>query len=67
MSIRIERHRVCSSCWSVTATDPECVCCYSNRYDTIELDFEVCGCCNNLVEDGTPAETEFNDKQLKNE
>lgn len=65
-NIKIEKHVVCTSCWSVSATDPNCICYYSNNYPTIELEFEFCGCCNNLVSDGNPANTEFNIKQLEN-
>lgn len=65
MSRSLEKHYVCTSCYSVTATDPNCICCYSNHYDTIELEFEMCTCCGNLVNDGYPADTEFNKKQYE--
>ena len=41
--------------------------CADSNYQTVELEFEVCECCNNLIDDGHPADTEFNKKQLENE
>ncbi len=64
--MKIEKHTVCASCLSVGITDVFCICMDSNVYPTIELEFEVCKCCGNLICDGDPAETEFNKKQLKN-
>lgn len=52
---------------SVGVTVIDCVCAYQNGYNTIELEFEVCECCGNLVSDGEPADTEFNKEQLKDE
>lgn len=54
---------VCSSCTSPTIIDPNCICCYSNGYDTIELEFEQCKCCGHI--NIYPAETDFNNEQLK--
>ena len=59
----LEKHKVCDRCLSVDISDPDCMCCIG-KYDTIELEFEVCNCCGNIVNDGRPAETEFNTKQL---
>jgi hypothetical protein len=64
MMTRLEKLKVCDQCWSVGMTDPYCVCANGN-YTTIELEFEVCACCGNLTEDGSPAETPFNEEQLK--
>jgi len=63
--IRLEKHKVCASCYSVGITDLNCVCTYSNNYPTIELEFKVCTCCGNLINDGEPADTPFNDEQFK--
>ena len=61
----LEKNRVCKSCLSVGIQDPNCICADS-KHDIIELEFEVCTCCGNLIHDGQPAETEFNEKQLSN-
>jgi len=63
MKTRLEKYKVCKRCFSVGITDNNCVCTYGN-YKTIELEFEVCDCCGHLINDGSPADTEFNDKQL---
>jgi len=34
------------------------------KFNSIELEFEVCECCGNLISDGNPADTTFNDEQL---
>lgn len=65
MKYRLEKHIVCAHCFGVGSIYPDCVCCYQNGYKTIELEFEVCPCCNNLVSDGTPADTEFNKNQIE--
>lgn len=65
MNTSLEKFEVCDQCWSVGIIDNNCVCSY-DKYKTIELEFEVCNCCGNLVEDGSPADTEFNRKQLDN-
>lgn len=62
---RLEKYKVCTSCFSIGITHGDCICTYSNKYDTIELEFEVCNCCNKVISDGSPAETEFNDKQIE--
>ena len=64
MKTRLEKFKVCDQCYSVGVQDMNCVCSYSN-YKVIELEFEVCECCGNLIEDGCPANTPFNDEQLK--
>jgi hypothetical protein len=65
MSIRLEKHRVCADCHSVGITYNDCRCTYQNGYPTIELEFEVCECCGNIVNDGQCADTPFNNEQLK--
>ena len=62
---KLEKFRVCQECLSVSIIDPNCVCAYS-KYKIIELEFEVCACCGNVVNDGEPADTEFNKRVLKN-
>lgn len=61
---RLEKYRVCDQCLSIGIIYNDCVCAY-DKYKTIELEFEVCSCCNKVIDDGQPAETEFNKKQLK--
>jgi len=65
MKTHLQKFTVCRSCTSVTITDRNCRCTYSNGYPTIELEFEVCDCCGNLISDGNPADTLFNDEQFK--
>lgn len=58
---RLQKFHVCADCYSLN-----CGCSGSHIcYQRIELEFEVCNCCNNIVEDGDPADTEFNREQLK--
>ena len=61
MKTRLEKFRVCDQCFSVGVTDHTCMCTYM-KFNSIELEFEVCECCGNLVTD-YPADTEFNEKQ----
>lgn len=61
---KLEKISVCTECHCVGITDTECICVTEKSYKTIELEFEVCGCCNNLIKDGSPANTEFNRQQL---
>ena len=63
MKTRLEKHIVCVDCQSIGITDVNCICVDSNRYETIELEFEVCDCCGSPISD-FPADTEFNRKQL---
>jgi len=63
--MKLEKHTVCASCWSVGVTDVHCICVDNNNYPTIELEFNVCEWCENLECDGDPADTEFNNEQLK--
>jgi len=63
MKTRLEKHRVCNRCYAVGILDNDCVCSYG-KYETIELEFEVCECCGNLIDDGNPADTPFNKEQL---
>ena len=62
---KLERIKVCKKCLSPGITDPDCICCYTNGFPTIELEFEICECCDRM--DDEPADTEFNNKQLQNE
>jgi len=63
--MNIEKFTVCAMCLSVGVVDLDCICVHQKDYDTVELEFEVCECCNNLICDGQPAETDFNKKQLR--
>lgn len=65
MKIRLEKRMVCIQCQSVGIIYNDCICTYSNDYDTIELEFEVCNCCGHLINDGYSADTEFNRLQLE--
>ena len=60
---RLEKHEVCADCHSLGIIDTQCKCSYTS-YDTVELEFEVCRCCGNIVEDGMPADTPHNTKVL---
>lgn len=64
-NIELQKFKVCTSCYSVGITYNDCICTYENNYPVIELEFEVCGCCGNLVSDGEPADTEFNTSQYQ--
>lgn len=66
MKTRLEKFIVCDSCYSVNIINTSCVCCYG-KHKTILLEFEVCECCGNLIEDGRPANTIFNENQIKKE
>lgn len=65
MKTRLEKIDVCDQCYSASVTDTNCVCAYDN-YKTITLEFEICVCCGHIINDGYPADTPFNEKQLKN-
>lgn len=65
MRTNLEKHHVCVICWSVNITDTNCICAHSSNYPTVELEFEVCGCCGSIISDGQPEDTEFNKSQLK--
>lgn len=67
MKTKLEKHVVCKHCQCVGIGYSECRCTYMNNYPTIELEFEVCNCCGNLVQDGCPADTEFNKQQFEKE
>lgn len=60
---RLEKFKVCIDCHAVGMIHGDCVCSYG-KYETIELEFEVCKCCNNITQDGYPADTKFNRIQL---
>ena len=62
--VRLEKHRVCDQCYCLGIQYNDCICSYGN-YKVIELEFEVCICCGHLINDGQPADTEFNKQQLK--
>ena len=64
MKTKLEKFSVCDQCFAVSIIVPYCVCTY-DKFKTIELEFEVCNCCGNLIQDGLPADTPFNDKQIK--
>lgn len=61
---RLQKFQVCDQCFSVGRIYSGCVCDDSN-YTVITLEFEVCTCCGHLINDGTPADTPFNEEQLK--
>lgn len=61
--VKIEKFHVCVDCQTVGISNPNCICCQSNNYPTIELEFEVCECCGQVKYQ--PLESEFNDKQLE--
>lgn len=65
METELRKFNVCSYCFCVGIVDTNCVCSYK-EYKEIELEFEVCSCCGHLINDGHPADTEFNEKQLSN-
>lgn len=65
MKTEIVKHTVCVDCLSTTIINVDCRCVTHNNYKTVELEFEVCACCNNILNDGSPAETEFNTQKYK--
>lgn len=67
MKTKLVKHIVCKSCLSVGITDNDCICTYNHKYPTITLEFEHCECCENVLNDGYPPDTEFNKKQFENE
>ena len=62
---KLIKFSVCADCFGIGIIDNGCQCVTENNFPTIELEFEVCNCCGNLIEDGTPADTEFNRKQFE--
>ncbi len=62
--MKLVKHKVCTSCFSIGITDNDCICTYQRNYPIIELEFEQCECCGN-VNDNYPPESEFNTLQLK--
>jgi len=64
MKTKLEKYNVCDQCFAVGIINNDCMCSYG-KYTTIELEFEVCECCGNLIDDGNPADTEFNNKQFE--
>jgi hypothetical protein len=65
MKTRLEKHKVCDQCYAAGMLHNDCICSYG-KYNTIELEFHVCKCCGSLLDDGNPAETAFNEEQIKN-
>ncbi len=63
-NIKYKKFRVCDSCYGVGIVDPSCHC-IDGKFKTIELEFEVCSCCENVMSDGQPADTEFNKRQFE--
>lgn len=61
---RLEKHDVCDQCYSEGAINLDCGCTHG-EYFLVELEFEVCDCCGHVLEDGNPADTEFNQRQFK--
>lgn len=59
------KEKVCASCLSNDIVDINCRCTYDKKYPIIELEFEKCECCGHIS--AFPANTEFNNKQLKEE
>jgi len=62
MSVVLIKEEVCARCHSNEIVDMNCICTYQRQYEVIELEFEVCTCCNRS--DTYPADSEFNRKQL---
>lgn len=53
---------VCASCNSPYIIIADCICTYQKDYETIELEFEKCECCDNVQ--SMPAKTEFNKSKI---
>jgi len=64
MKTKLEKKQVCVECFD-SANAFDCVC-YNGKYNTILLEFEVCECCGHLINNGIPADTEFNKNQILN-
>ncbi|MCH8067795.1 MAG: hypothetical protein IID16_00780 [Candidatus Marinimicrobia bacterium] len=65
MKTHLQKIEVCDRCFSDRIIDTDCQCCIGNVI-LIELEFDVCHCCCNVIDDGQPADTEFNrEKYLK--
>lgn len=41
----VSKEIVCSSCLSFGISDPNCICCYQNRYPTTEREIDFCRVC----------------------
>jgi len=63
LPLKYKKMEVCNSCLSWDSIDLDCICMHEKEYPTIVLEFEECKCCHKLEQ--TYAETEFNEKQLK--
>lgn len=61
---KLVRHYVCVDCYGVGILFSDCRCAYAKQYKMVELEFEECTCCGNF-QDGEPADTEFNTKQIE--
>ena len=57
--------KVCKRCLSQGVMDADCICMYTSNYPTIELEFNFCECCGQILNDGDPDETEFNIGQFE--
>ena len=64
MNTRLEKFEVCDQCYSV-GIRPGCICSY-DKYKTIKLEFKVCECCDQLINDWSPPDTPFNKEQINN-
>lgn len=53
---QIEKMLACMSCYEVNGCDCNC--------GSIELEFEVCSCCGNVLDERCPADTKFNSDQI---
>lgn len=63
--VKLEKIEVCAECFSYGINYLDCVCTYQKNYPTVLLEFEVCTCCGHIISDGTPADTEYNNKVLE--
>lgn len=67
MKSKLKKFEVCNRCYSIPGREMNCVCSYEHdRYEIITLEFEVCKCCGRILNDGVPADTPFNDEQIRN-
>lgn len=59
----LEKYNVCQECLSWDIIYSDCICMSSNKFPTIELEFERCECCGNLSEKAS--NNDFNTKQYE--
>ena len=62
---KLVKHTVCANCEAVGIIYKDCICTYDKNYPRIELEFETSVEFDTLLEDGNPADTEFNKEQWK--